>query len=42
MSEILNVYIRPIILSDAVELLNLEKRNKAFFKPYSITHPENY
>lgn len=42
MSELLNVYIRPIILSDAVELLNLEKRNQAFFKPYSVTHPETY
>jgi len=42
MSKTLNIYIRPLVLSDAVELLNLEKRNRAFFKNYSITHPENY
>lgn len=42
MSEIANVYIRPLILSDAVELLNLEKRNQAFFKTYSVAQPENY
>lgn len=42
MSKIFNVYIRPLILSDAVELLNLEKRNRAFFKDYSITLPENH
>ncbi|WP_025784406.1 GNAT family N-acetyltransferase [Sporosarcina sp. D27] len=42
MTKISNVYIRPLILSDAVELLSLEKRNRAFFENYSITHPENY
>lgn len=42
MSKNNNVYIRPLILSDAVELLSLEKRNRAFFENYSINHPENY
>ena len=42
MSKNFSVYIRPLTLSDAVELLNLEKRNRAFFENYSITHPENY
>lgn len=42
MSKIANVFIRPLILSDAVELLSLEKRNRAFFESYSIAHPENY
>lgn len=42
MSKIANVYIRPLIPSDAVELLSLEKRNRAFFENYSIAHPENY
>ncbi|MFF2755094.1 GNAT family N-acetyltransferase [Psychrobacillus sp. NPDC058041] len=42
MSKISNVYIRPLILSDAAELLSIEKRNRAFFENYSITHPENY
>jgi len=42
MSKNFNVYIRPLALSDAIELLNLEKRNRAFFQNYSITHPENY
>lgn len=42
MSIISNVYIRPLILTDAAELLNFEKRNRGFFEKYSITHPENY
>lgn len=42
MSKTLNVCIRPLVLSDATELLNLEKRNRVFFENYSITHPENY
>ncbi|QUG41561.1 GNAT family N-acetyltransferase [Psychrobacillus sp. INOP01] len=42
MSKILNVYIRPLVHSDAVDLLNLEKKNRAFFENYSITQPENY
>lgn len=42
MSKISNIYIRPLILSDSVELLSLEKRNRAFFENYSIEHPENY
>ncbi|GGA32209.1 GNAT family N-acetyltransferase [Psychrobacillus lasiicapitis] len=37
-----NVYIRPLTLSDAEELLNLEKRNQAFFENYSITRPSNF
>lgn len=42
MSKNNHVYIRPLILSDAVELLSLEKRNRAFFENYSLNHPENY
>lgn len=42
MTKILNVYIRSLTLSDAVELLNLEKKNQAFFQNYSITRPETY
>ena len=42
MTKILNVYIRSLTLSDAVELLNLEKKNQAFFQNHSITRPENY
>ncbi|MCM3758287.1 GNAT family N-acetyltransferase [Sporosarcina aquimarina] len=42
MENITNIYIRPLTLSDAVELLSLEKRNRAFFENYSIAHPENY
>ncbi len=42
MSKPLNVYIRPFILSDAEELLNLEKRNRAFQQNYSVSLPENY
>ena len=42
MSEMSNVYIRPLIQSDADELLSIEKRNRAFFENYSINHPENY
>ncbi|WP_405176300.1 GNAT family protein [Paenibacillus sp. FSL H8-0261] len=42
MTKILNVYIRPLTLSDAVELLNLEKKNQTFFESHSVTRPENY
>lgn len=38
----LNIYIRPLTLSDAVELLNLEVKNQAFFDAYSTTRPSNY
>ncbi|WP_144511103.1 GNAT family N-acetyltransferase [Bacillus sp. FJAT-22090] len=37
-----NIYIRPLTLSDADELLNLEKRNQLFFDKYSSTRPSNY
>lgn len=42
MSKVSTVYIRPLILSDAAELLSLEERNRDFFKGYSITRPENF
>lgn len=42
MSKISNVYIRPLTLSDATELLNLELRNRTFFEKHSITHPDEY
>lgn len=42
MFKSLNVYIRLINISDAVELLNFEKKNQAFFKNYSISRPPNY
>lgn len=37
-----NVYIRLLNLADAEELLNLEKRNRAFFENYSVQHPEDH
>jgi ribosomal-protein-alanine N-acetyltransferase len=37
-----NIYLRPFRLSDADELLQLQKKNKSFFKKYSITRPATY
>lgn len=42
MTKILNVYIRPLALSDAVDLLNLEKKNQTFFESHSVTRPESH
>ena len=37
-----NIYIRPLTLNDAPELLHIEEKNKALFDLYSPTRPENY
>jgi [ribosomal protein S5]-alanine N-acetyltransferase len=37
-----NIYIRPFKLSDAEELLQLQKKNQSFFEKYSMTRPINY
>ncbi len=37
-----NIYIRPYTLSDAEDLLALEKRNQAFFESTATALPENY
>ncbi|WP_342560568.1 GNAT family protein [Psychrobacillus sp. FSL W7-1457] len=42
MLKTLNIYIRPFIVSDAEELLDLEIRNRAFLQNYSVALPENY
>lgn len=42
MTKALNVYIRPFVLSDAEELLNLEMKNRDFLKTYSVALPENF
>ncbi|WP_313892237.1 GNAT family protein [Psychrobacillus sp.] len=42
MLKSLHIYLRPLTIQDASELLKLEKRNQDFFGQYSMSRPESY
>lgn len=42
MLKSLHIYLRPLTIQDASELLKLEKKNQDFFGKYSMSRPESY